>query len=315
MAEMGKEFKFVIPNISVKKDFFSDVSAVMSSIRSFRSGFAEMQKTIVENPAVKQLSDTIASIHKSCVFDYAEKFQNFTSSLQSILDKEWFKNLVKNVKYLDSLEQSGWPIFHLNFENAELVSNLKRDEYKTFLLNYFENSYKEKLKKSWKASQIIKDSRKPILEEALVLFEEQHYYGSCSILMFQLYGIADDIDVYTQRCPISISKEDVDGIDELYGMDQRDKNKNSEKRRLFQKLNYIQNHIGSWDRSLRYVKDFVLKSPQEDINTLSGPHRNKICHGEQTNFGTQEHALKAIFIADALIQFSNEVYSSTQDCC
>jgi hypothetical protein len=76
---------------------------------------------------------------------------------------------------------------------------------------------------------------------------------------------------------------------------------------------HVQECIALWDRSLQYINDFVLKNPQKPINELTVPHRNKICHGEQLNFGTQEHALKAIFIIDSLISFSNEIYLSTQD--
>ena len=33
------------------------------------------------------------------------------------------------------------------------------------------------------------------------------------------------------------------------------------------------------------------------------PLRNKICHGQQTEYGTQEHSLKAILVTDIVIRY------------
>ena len=164
----------------------------------------------------------------------------------------------------------------------------------------------------WKNACIIKDSRKPILEEALTLFDNHFYYGTCSILMCQLYGIAEDIDCYSKEHSLVISDDDIKGIDELYGIE-NPKKFPKEKRRLFQKLMHIRKGILWWDKTLQYINDFVLKNPEKPVEELTVPHRNKICHGKQLNFGTQEHALKAIFIIDSLIKFSDAIYSSTQD--
>ena len=148
------------------------------------------------------------------------------------------------------------------------------------------------------------------MKEALSLFDSHFYYGACSILMCQLYGIAEDIDLYSKKHSLKVSPEDVDNIDELYETNPK---MGKEKRKLFQKIMHVQERIVLWNRTLQYINKFVLKNPDKPINELTVPHRNKICHGEQLNFGTQEHALKAIFIIDSLINFSNEIYSSTQD--
>lgn len=306
----------VLSGFSVKSDLLSDAFAVTESIKNLTSGIARMQNLFVENPTIKKLGETLASVHKSCVFDLAEKFQNTSKifdSFKTIFDNEVVKNLFKNTKYFESLKNSEWPLFHLEFQERERISNFNKDDFFPFLLDYYVCEYKEVLIDSWTKAPIIRSSRKPILYEALTLFDNHFYYGTCSILMCQLYGLAEDIDSYTKEHSLMASDEDIKGIDELYGIADL-KKVPKEKRKLFQKLNFVRNHILLWDKTLTYINDFVLKSPKEDIDALNVPHRNKICHGEQTNFGTQEHALKAIFIVDALIQFSNEVYSSTQDC-
>lgn len=306
----------VIPNLDPIKIGLPDFSSIIDPVRELTKGIAEMQKSIVSNPAVKQLSETLASIHKSCVFDVAKKIQNikfdFIQPLESILKNESVKSFFRGVKYLSSIEKSGWPLYHLTFQRVDDVMSLEKEDFFPFLLSFYENQYKSSLAKSWENAPIINEMRKPILKEALSLFENHFYYGTCSVLMCQLYGIAEDIDCYSRAKFLVISEEDIKEIDELYGITDSKKFP-KEKRRLFQKIMHVQECIALWDRSLQYINDFVLKNPQKPIEELTVPHRNKICHGEQLNFGTQEHALKAIFIIDSLINFSNEIYSSTQD--
>lgn len=311
-----KLFEPVIPELSIKMDMFSDVSAVTSQLKDLTKGFAEMQKSFVDSPAIKQLSETIASIHKSYVCDFSEKLQgvtvNLKTAINSFFDNESVKRALKNARYLNSLDRSEWPLFHLHFQDPDYVSSLKEDDYFPYILLFYKGEYKKVLIESWKNARIIKDARKPILEEALTLFDNHFYYGTCSILMCQLYGIAGDIDCYSKEHALKISEEEEKEIKELYGIIDPQKRK-SEKELLFQKLIHVQENFLWWDKTLQYINNFVLKNPQKPINELTVPHRNKICHGEQLNFGTQEHALKAIFIIDSLISFSNEIYLSTQD--
>ena len=311
-----KLFEPVIPELSIKMDMFSDVSAVTSQLKDLTKGFAEMQKSFVDSPAIKQLSETIASIHKSYVCDFSEKLQgvtvNLKTTINSFFDNESVKRALKNARYLNSLDRSEWPLFHLHFQDSDYVSSLKEDDYFPYILLFYKGEYKKVLIESWKNARIIKDTRKPILEEALTLFDNHFYYGTCSILMCQLYGIAVDIDCYSKEHALKISEEEEKEIKELYGIIDPQKRK-SEKELLFQKLIHVQENFLWWDKTLQYVNNFVLKNPEKSIEKLTVPHRNKICHGEQLNFGTQEHALKAIFIIDSLVKFSDAIYSSTQD--
>lgn len=314
-----KEFKILgsaALNLDSIKVGLPDFSSITSSVMDLKKGFVEIQNSLVGNSAVKQLSETIASIHKSCVIDVAKKIQNikfdFIKPLEPLLKNESVKNFFRGVKYFFSIEKSGWPLYHLMFQSLDDVMSLEKEDFFPFLLSFYENEYKSSLAKSWENAPILNEMRKPILKEALSLFDNHFFYGTCSILMCQLYGIAEDIDCYSREKSLVISKDDIKEIDELYGITDL-KKVPKEKRRLFQKVMHVQEHVALWDRSLQYLNDFVLKNPEKSINELTVPHRNKICHGEQLNFGTQEHALKAIFIIDSLISFSNEIYSSTQD--
>lgn len=56
-----------------------------------------------------------------------------------------------------------------------------------------------------------------------------------------------------------------------------------------------------WTSFVRYMRKIIYTS-EETMSTSNHPCRNKICHGDQVNYGTQEHALKSILIIDSLIK-------------
>ena len=218
-------------------DLFSDISAVTSQFKDLTKHFTEMPKSFVDSPAIKQLNETIFSIHKSWVCDIAEKFPSITTifdSVHSVVNNEF----LENIRYLKSLDRSGWPLFHLHFQDPDYVSSLKEDDYFPYMLFFYKDEYKKNLIESWKKAPIIKDCRKPVLEEALTLFDHHFYYGTCSILMCQLYGIAEDLDCYSKEHSLVISDDDIKGIDELYGIE-NPKKVPKEKRRLLRLLYII----------------------------------------------------------------------------
>ncbi|WP_418238584.1 hypothetical protein [Ellagibacter isourolithinifaciens] len=43
------------------------------------------------------------------------------------------------------------------------------------------------------------------------------------------------------------------------------------------------------------------------------PLRNKICHGQQTEYGTQEHSLKAILVTDIVIRYGAVILEGQTD--
>ena len=62
-----------------------------------------------------------------------------------------------------------------------------------------------------------------------------------------------------------------------------------------------------WEAMANYLKNEILCSSDSKKRWKSQPLRNKICHGDQLNFGTQEHSIKAILSIDMLVQLAYEI--------
>ena len=62
-----------------------------------------------------------------------------------------------------------------------------------------------------------------------------------------------------------------------------------------------------------YIVDVVLTGKMDDGLAARNPLRNKICHGDQTEYGTKEHSLKAILVTDIMIRLGSAVIALQVD--
>lgn len=62
-----------------------------------------------------------------------------------------------------------------------------------------------------------------------------------------------------------------------------------------------------------YIVDVVLTGKMDDELAARNPLRNKICHGDQTEYGTKEHSLKAILVTDIMIRLGSAVLALRAD--
>lgn len=67
-----------------------------------------------------------------------------------------------------------------------------------------------------------------------------------------------------------------------------------------------------WHHAVDYVIRIVLTNTMDEEIAAHNPLRNKICHGVQTNYGTQEHSLKAILATDLVIQLGSAAAEGMQ---
>ena len=58
-----------------------------------------------------------------------------------------------------------------------------------------------------------------------------------------------------------------------------------------------------FDKAIEYLVKITLTNGMNADIAAHNPLRNKICHGEQTEFGTLEHSLKSILVTDLIIRY------------
>lgn len=215
------------------------------------------------------------------------------------------------IRYIHLLEQVKWPLFLINDEKMrdQILSACAVEEdaeaVKEIAFSYCDETFLSSLEEDWFACSAIKQNRKPILSEALQMHTQGFYYASVSILMCQFYGIAEDINILAKENGLSLNQEDKEFIAEHFEIDI--KYINNEKGRLLQSLMLTESGILLWNAMGNYIKNVTLYSGKDYSHIENQPLRNKIGHGDQLNFGTKEHSLKAILTIDMMIQLSYEI--------
>ena len=227
---------------------------------------------------------------------------------------------IRRANFLNVLKKIQWPLY-IRFDD-ELMDKLyiysnETDEHieeiKQIIYEFCDKEFIENLYDSWLKSSVIEKDRLPILRESITLYDQGKYYGAVSLLLCQLSGIINDTYAIQKSYNKNFSKQEVKPIYEHYnpGKSYEDNKKgireSSEKTRL---LWFLSDTSGGgllyWMAAIEYLYNIVLTS-EESMNQSEHPCRNKVCHGIQLNYGTKEHALKAILSVDLIIQHAERL--------
>lgn len=172
------------------------------------------------------------------------------------------------------------------------------------IMEYYNHEVLHSIMNVWLQQSWIDQWQKEALEEAIKDYEEERYYSTGSILMCQLGGLITrlyDVAKTLQEIP----KEEKKEILSLYDI----RKPNSEKAKVIQMMSIQDQGILLWERSANYFVNYIYSSSGDMRKFTEDPGRNKICHGELTNYGTQKHALKAILVTDIIFQLGIEMFN------
>jgi len=252
----------------------------------------------------------------------AESAGNF---FKSIAESDLFKGLTDFV-HVGNLYSIGYPpCIHLTEEEfskiSELVLGNTKDEAITKeIINNAEkiifSSYNEEKMNSiyayWKSFTFLNGGRREALKEAIDAYNDEKYYSCVAIIMCQIEAVINETDQHIRELfemhPDSAPKkryyEILDGQKKEF-----EKLKDNEKKTFREKIPKLVQERLIWSNFnyvalyfSEYFNNYLYANMEDDDNKiLNHPIRNKICHGKDINFGTQEKALKSILCMDGLI--------------
>lgn len=246
--------------------------------------------------AALEVSRKVAELVKS--FDFTPVLKKFSEAMIPI-------------RYVYLLERLKWPVFLIDDESLRqnIMNACKQsddsDAVREIILSYCGEGFLSAVECDWNACDAIKAERKPILSEALTLYKLGYYIATTSMLMCQVYGVASDIVDIAKRNGLVLDQEAKAFVAENFEIKLEDIDK--EKGRLLQLTAMTESGYLLWEAMANYLKNEILCSSDSKKRWESQPLRNKICHGDQLNFGTQEHSIKAILTIDMLVQLAYEI--------
>lgn len=282
------------------------------SINNFQSlTFAKIGKELVDtmlsfNKVAEKMIESASAIANS----YAQTLYKFT--FPKIKLPRLSEKTRQHLKFIEIASVIGFPIF---FEiDTELQDKLisicgdyleeyyPTEEIKQCIYEYYNCEMLMEMLNVWNEQEWITVERKKALQEAIEVYQQGYYFSTGSIMMCQLGGLINDLFTESNFTTL-MTLEDRKNVNSLYNVGKLD----SEKGRVLQMMSVQESGVIQWYKSAEYMMHHTYSS-SEDITLFEyNPGRHKICHGEQTNYGTKEHALKAILVVDIVIQLGEQM--------
>ena len=323
---MRKKKILEVIGVEKRKDYDFDKLALKlvnginySQSSEWRDVTENCKKQMVEiGNAVKRIyeSEAMQSISR-----LANQVQKITITLPKVKTpqiefSEEMKKNIKKYKCLKYLEKMEWPLYLLIDDN--LLSAMEpfiddeknnKEDIKKVILEFLSDEYISNLASNWKNGKAINYGRIAALEEAVKLFKERYFYGCTALLACQFEGIISDIYKMQTDAGKIVSIEDFRMAYEYYNPDKKFSNsirREREKNQLLEMASETDEGFFYWMAVIGYLYKIILTSDKE-MNQSDHPCRNKICHGVQLNYGTREHAVKAILMIDMTIKFGEKM--------
>lgn len=313
-------------NADVKMDF-SSVENALDTCAALKKAFSKpLNSELITsvNNIKEAISKTIAPIMSEIM---SERFrimaQNLAKTISFAIEKipqiepsPEMLQFIRRASYLMYVKDQNWPLFLIMEDEFvdEIIKVKDLVSYKTInevVFDYIDEQYVDSLYDSWIKVENINKERIPLLKEAIELYKNGYYFGTTSILMCQIDGIAEDI--FGANIPEDNDEEIIAKIQRVYRnahITNREssltirKIKGREKLQLLWASGSVENGVLLWQIIANYIFESVYASGNNA--DYDNPCRNKICHGEQMNYGTKEHALKSILVIDLLYNLMYE---------
>ncbi len=227
---------------------------------------------------------------------------------------------ITSKRFIDIQNRTQWPLFFIDSqavidEIARLDDEVDDDTLTlnvySIAQNYLNQQWVLDIQKRWANLNIVDDDKKHLLSEALQRHIDGDYYASVLLLITLFSGFIENYGEDSIDIAIEQQKTFEQRLSE-YGL----KKKNIERPNSLKTKDYlilcslfVDYNDSIWKSIFDYFFYTILYS-DTDYESLAehNPLRNKICHGEQTNYGTWEHSIKLILSIDLLFKIGDAIY-------
>ena len=313
-------------------------SGISAAVESIQMGYKQMQDSMA---ATREVFNT-ASIAFANLPDYASIFRNVYPALQRFAD--YAKEITQGINFgaiagalrpialkakrIELLSKSNWPMYLV--DDAEVCNALdmlspqaNADDLKELIAEIaydsLDSDWLEETRSRWEDHAEISSGERGILARALSRHEQGDYEGCVALLMNLLEGLVE------KYFPNEMSKLE-DEQAELFDIHAKklgvglSHKKNGEPRKLTNAKDKVlvmvvlsENGWYTFNFAAEYIVGITFANTMDADLAAHNPLRNKICHGQQTEYGTLEHSLKAILVTDIVIRYGAAILEGQTD--
>lgn len=321
----------------------------IAQAQELSSGMAAAVKSI--QMECKQIQDSIAATREvfnvtSIAFanlpDYASIFRSVYPALQRFAD--YAKEITQEINFgaiagalrpialkakrIELLGKTNWPMYLVDdaevCDALDMLSLQATDEELKELVagiayEYLDSEWLEETRSRWEDHAELISGERGILARALNRHEKGDYEGCVALLMNLLEGLVE------KYFPSEMNKLE-DEQAELFDLHAKklgvglSHKKNGEPRKLTNVKDKVlvmvvlsENGWYTFNYAAEYIVGITFANTMDADLASHNPLRNKICHGQQTEYGTLEHSLKAILVTDIVIRYGAAILESQTD--
>ena len=261
----------------------------------------------------------------NAIIDGIKRFNNAYNSfgraifegIQAMVNSDFFKG-VEHAAHMQRLSAAGYPPCALVKDDAlekikdilgvlrddMTISDEQREAVNNIIFEAHDKETIMAMNEAWKSCENIDKKRLPAFSEALEAYNDGKYYSCVAILICQAEGILRDNEAYINIHSQSNTDNALKMRHDSFIEEQIEEAKTNEpdkrpnvntpkarsERQLY--LNFTFIHTSYAD----YISEYLFGNINNDSDKrlLTHANRNKICHGVDALFGTQEKALKTI---------------------
>ena len=303
-------------------------SDMTSATESIQVGCKQIQDSMTATcEALKAVSTAWTNLP-----DYASIFRNIYPALQRFADyaKELTREIdfdslaaamrpiALNAKRVELLGRSKWPMYLVDdvevCNGLDMLSLSATEEELERLVTGIAcaNLGSEWLKETrsrWNDHAELSSGERGVLNRALHRHERGDYEGCVALLMNLFEGLIE------KYFPDEINKLEGDqaelfdlqakklGVGLSHKKDGAPRKLANVKDKVLVMVVLSENGWYAFQNAAEYIVGVTLANAMDADLAAHNPLRNKICHGEQTEYGTQEHSLKAILVTDVIIRY------------
>ena len=326
---------FEVPKFSISTEMIqglSDINKRYSDMLASATGVSETYRKAM--PSVSAISDSLRSISSvmKSLPDYSSMVRGMVPALsrlaevmqelaRGIIFKDIF-NVVRPIalkaKRVEILGRANWPMYLVDDEavcsGLDAVSPNATDEelmdaVAEIAYSALGSGWLDEIRSRWEDHDELANGEKGVLTRALERHKNGDYEGCVALLMNLFEGLIE------KYCPSEVKKlegeqaemfdlhADKLGLNPSHSGKGKARNLTNAKDKVLVMVLLSENGWYTFQHAADYIVSVILTNTMNADIAEHNPLRNKICHGEQTEYGTKEHSLKAILVTDVMIRF------------
>lgn len=299
-----------------------------AALESIQAEYKQMQDSVAATREVFKAASAAWANLPDCalifrnVYPALQRFADYAKEVTRGIDFDAITGVLRPIalktKRIELLRRANWPMYLV--DDAEVCAGLDMllpqaadEELKDFVAEIacanLDSEWLGETRSRWEDHVELSSGERGVLTRALNRHEKGDYEGCVALLMNLFEGLVgkyfpDEMSkLEGERAELFDMHAEKLGVGLSHKKDGEPRKLTNVKDKVLVMVVLCENGWYTFKYAAEYIVGITFANAMDADLAAHNPLRNKICHGEQTEYGTQEHSLKAILVTDIVIRY------------